>query len=80
MYYKTLDDEIALYPHRTGKTQAQLAEEVGMASNTVSWKRRGERGKEFSLGEVVRVARAIGLTSIDGLLSDVRHELEGAVA
>lgn len=80
MYFKSLDDEITLYLRRTGKTQAQLAEEVGMAENTFSWKRRGVRDKEFSLDEVVRVAKTIGMESIDGLLTDVRRELEAGVA
>lgn len=75
MYFKSLDEEIALYLHRTGKTQAQLAEEVGMAANTFSWKRRGERGKEFSLNEVKRVAKAIGLQSYDGIMADFKAAL-----
>ena len=78
MYFKSLDEEIALYLRRTGKTQAQLAEECGMADNTFSWKRRGVRGKEFSVGEVSRVAKVIGLTSFDGILADYEAAL-GAV-
>ena len=76
MYFKSLDEEIALYLRRTGKTQAQLAEECGMADNTFSWKRRGVRGKEFSVGEVSRVAKVIGLTSFDGILADYEAALE----
>lgn len=77
MYFKSLDEEIALYLHRTGKSQAQLAEEVGMSDNTFSWKRRGVRGKEFSFDEVTRVAKTIGLTSFDGIMADFEAALAG---
>lgn len=70
MYFESLDNAIALYLRKSGKTQAQLAKEVGMAENTFSWKRRGANGKEFSLDEIRTVAKVIGLTSFDGLLSD----------
>ncbi len=46
-----------------------------MAANTFSWKRRGERGKEFSLNEVKRVAKAIGLQSYDGIMADFKAAL-----
>lgn len=75
MYFKSLDEEITLYLRRTGKTQAQLAEECGMAENTFSWKRRGVRGKEFSLDEVRRVAKAIDLSTFDGILADCAEAL-----
>lgn len=77
MYFANLDEQIALYLHRTGKTQAQLADECGMADNTFSWKRRGVRGKEFSMDEVRRVAEVIGLTSFDCILADYAAALEG---
>ena len=79
MYFENLDNEITLYLRKTGKTQAQLAEEVGMTDNTFSWKRRGVRGKEFTIGEVRRVADAIGLESFDGILDDFANAL-GTVA
>lgn len=76
MYFANLDEQITLYLRRTGRTQAQLAEECGMADNTFSWKRRGVRGKEFSIDEVRRVAKAIGLTTFDGILADYAAALE----
>lgn len=70
MYFKSLDNAITLYLRQSGKTQGQLAREVGMAENTFSWKRRGANGKEFSLDEIRTVAKVIGMTSFDDLLSD----------
>lgn len=79
MYFENLDKEITMYLRKTGKSQAQLADEVGMAVNTFSWKRRGVRGKEFTIDEVRRVADAIGLESFDGILADFANAL-GTVA
>lgn len=64
MKYPNLDAEIAAYLRREGITQAELAERMGMAENTFSWKRRGIR--EFSLGETARLADLMG-KSIDYL-------------
>ncbi len=36
MRFQNLDAEIAAYLRRTGKTQAQLASEMGMSDNTFS--------------------------------------------
>lgn len=68
MYFQSIDDAITLHLRRTGKTQGQLAEEMGMAENTFRWKRRGER--DFTLPETVRLARIVGLQSIDEAVSD----------
>ena len=39
-------------------TQAELADQMGMATNTFSWKRRGIR--EFTLTEAARLCKIIG--------------------
>lgn len=79
MYFQSLDEQIAAYLRREHKTQDQLARELGMAPNTFSWKRRGAEGKEFSVSEVRRVAKKIGLTTFDGILADYAKALtEGA--
>lgn len=71
MYYPKLDEAVAAYLRRTGKTQAQLADEMGMAENTLSWKRRGvtNRGdeREFSLGEAVRLCSIVGVCLSDAV-------------
>lgn len=77
MYFASLDEAITLYLRRTGKTQKELAHDVGMAANTFSWKRRGERGREFTLDEVAHVAKTIGMTSLDGVMADIKRELVG---
>lgn len=58
MYFPQIDEAITLYLKRTGETQADLASEMGMASNTFSWKRRGVR--EWSLSELVRLSQILG--------------------
>lgn len=58
MTFNGIDEAIAAYLRRTGKTQAELAEELGMSENTLSWKRRGKR--EFKLSEVIRIAEVTG--------------------
>lgn len=70
MHYQTLDDAITLHLRKSGKTQAQLAEEMGMAENTFSWKRRGVR--EWSLTEAIQLSRIVGLESLNGVLGE--HE------
>ena len=71
-HYQTLDDAITLHLRKTGKTQAQLAEEMGMAENTFSWKRRGVR--EFSLGEAIRLARIVGLDSLNTAMAEYSEQ------
>lgn len=66
MRFPNIDAEIAAYLRREGMTQAKLAERMGMSENTLSWKRRGSMGREFSLGEVVTIAELTG-KSIDYL-------------
>ncbi|WP_291288627.1 helix-turn-helix transcriptional regulator [Enorma sp.] len=58
MAFTGIDEAIAAYLRRSGKTQAELAEELGMSENTLSWKRR--RKREFKLSEVIRIAEVTG--------------------
>lgn len=60
MTFKGIDEAIAAYLRRSGKTQAELADELGMAENTLSWKRRGIR--EFKVSEVVKIAEITGFS------------------
>lgn len=62
MTFTGIDEAIAAYLRRSGKTQAELAKELGMSENTLSWKRRGIR--EFKFSEVVKVTEITGF-SID---------------
>ena len=68
MKFPNLDAEIAAYLRRTGMTQAELAERMGMSENTFSWKRRGVDGKEFSMTEAVALSEMTG-KSLDYLVS-----------
>ena len=61
MYFKALDDAIAQYLRDERMTQAELAAKMGMAPNTFSWKRNGERNKEFKLSEAVCLCDIIGV-------------------
>ena len=72
MTFRTIDEAVAAYLRRTGKTQAELAEEIGMSENTLSWKRRGIR--EFKLSEVARLAD-ICRFSLDDVLEEARGEV-----
>lgn len=65
MTFTGIDEAIAAYLHRSGKTQAELAEELGMSENTLSWKRRGVR--EFKVSEVVKISEITGF-SLDEML------------
>ena len=60
MTFKGIDEAIAAYLRSSGKTQAELADELGMAENTLSWKRRGIR--EFKVSEVVKIAEITGFS------------------
>lgn len=60
MYYEALDEAVTLHLKRNGLTQDALAEQMGMAPNTFSWKRRGIR--EFSLGEAAKLADIVGFS------------------
>lgn len=72
MYFKSLDGAIAAWLRTTGTTQGQLARELGMAENSLSWKRRGIRS--FTLEEACRLAHAIGLGTLDGALSEYEEQ------
>ncbi len=72
MTFRTIDEAVAAYLRRTGKTQAELAEEIGMSENSLSWKRRGIR--EFKLSEVARLADICGF-SLDDVLDEARGEV-----
>lgn len=60
MTFSGIDEAITVYLRRTGKTQAELAKELGMSENTLSWKRRGIR--EFKLSEAMKVADITGVS------------------
>lgn len=60
MYFKQIDDAITVHLRHTGKTQMQLAKELGVAPNTFSWKRRGVR--EWTLSEVSKLSEILGTT------------------
>lgn len=62
MTFTGIDEAIAAYLRRSGKTQAELAKELGMSENTLNWKRREIR--EFKFSEVVKVTEITGF-SID---------------
>ena len=68
MKFVKLDSAISEYMRENGMTQAEMAERLCMAENTLSWKRRGVR--EFSLGEAAKVADITG-KSLDYLVSVV---------
>lgn len=53
-----LDAEIAAYLRLKNLTQAEFADELGMAPSTLSLKRRGLA--EFTLSEVVAISQLIG--------------------
>ena len=72
MTFRTIDEAVAAYLRRTGKTQAELAEEIGISENSLSWKRRGIR--EFKLSEVVNLADICGF-SLDDVLEEARGEV-----
>lgn len=59
-YYQPLDDAITLYLKHNRMTQAQFASEIGIAENTLSWKRRGI--KDWNLSEVVKACDIVGIT------------------
>lgn len=59
MYHKILDEAIRLHLSETGKTQGQLARELGMSEGSLRWKRRGSR--EFTVAEAARIANITGL-------------------
>lgn len=65
MYFEALDDLIAEHLRKTGKTQEELAREMGMAPNTFSWKRNGKDGKEFKASELVTIADITGVDLAD---------------
>lgn len=58
MTFNGIDEAIAAYLRRTGKTQSELADDLGMSENTLSWKRRGIR--EFKFSEVIKIAEITG--------------------
>lgn len=58
-YYPQIDREIVVYLHKYDIPQAKLAEEMGMAENTFSWKRRGVR--DFTLAEAIKLCRILGI-------------------
>lgn len=60
MYYEALDEAVTLHLKRNSMTQDALAEQMKMAPNTFSWKRRGIR--EFSLSEASRLADIVGFS------------------
>lgn len=67
MRFPKMDAAIAAYMRENNMTQAQFASMLGMTENTLSWKRRGYKNREFSLGEAAKVACILG-TSLDHLV------------
>lgn len=59
-YYQPFDDAITLYLKRNRMTQAYFASEIGIAKNSLSWKRRGIR--DWKLSEVVKACDIVGIT------------------
>lgn len=64
-HYENIDAAIAVYLRRSGKTQGQLAGEIGLSENALYMKRTGRT--EFKLSEVVRLSKILG-TPIDALV------------
>lgn len=59
-HYTALDDAITTYLRRHEMTQAELADELGMSENSLSWKRRGIR--DWNVSEAVKVCNIVGIT------------------
>ncbi len=66
-YYPRIDKEIVVYLHNYNIPQSKLAEEMGMAENTFSWKRRGVR--DFILTEAIKLCRILGIDLRDALVA-----------
>ena len=60
MYFPAIDNAITIYLRQTGSTQKELASEIGMSSNSLSWKRRGIR--QWTLDELAELAKVLGKT------------------
>lgn len=73
MYHETLNHVITQHLHETGKTQRQLARELGVSEGALVRKRCGSR--EFTVAEAARLARITGLdVTLWELLAGGREE------
>lgn len=75
MHFKRFDGEIASYLRRAGMTQRELANKLGMATNTLSWKRRGEHGRGFTLAEAAKIADLIECNLDDTVMRDYQDAM-----
>ena len=67
-YRENMDGRIALHLFKTGKTQEQLANEIGLKTGeALSMKRSGKT--DFKLSEAVKLAKIMGI-SLDELIND----------
>lgn len=71
MFYPAIDAAIAAHLRRTGKTQAEFADEIGMSDVTLSWKRRGVR--EWSVSEAATVCDIVGI-SLDAAIEGAEEK------
>lgn len=63
-YIDSIDNAITLFLRRSGKTQDQLADEMGVSTVTLMNKRKGLT--DFKLSELVMLSKIVGL-SLDEL-------------
>ena len=63
-YIDSIDNAITLFLRRSGKTQDQLANEMGVSTVTLMNKRKGLT--DFKLSELVMLSKIVGL-SLDEL-------------
>lgn len=63
-YIESIDNAITLFLRRSGKTQDQLADEMGVSTVTLMNKRKGLT--DFKLSELVMLSKIVGL-SLDEL-------------
>ena len=59
-YIESIDNAITLFLRRSGKTQDQLAEEMGFSTVTLMNKRKGLT--DFKLSELVMLSKIVGLS------------------
>lgn len=60
VYFPVLDEAIAAYMRRTGRTQASIAQSLYMTDPTFSSKRKGER--EFTFTEMNQLCGMLNMT------------------
>lgn len=75
-FYPAIDAAIAAHLRRSGKTQAEFADELGMSDVTLSWKRRGIR--EWSMAEAAKVCDICGISMDAAVEGAEEREVEYA--